>query len=96
MQEKDIEIFLSAKKKESLKRRIYIAVIGVVLLYVVVLFLGIHLPYSGYIVSGMVVGALSFDVGGWAKPTTTELLEVIERQIYSDPKAIRFLADKNA
>lgn len=96
MVSKDIETFLAAKRQESIRQRIHIAVIGVVLIYVVFLFLGLNPPFAGYIVSGIIVGALSFDLSGWSKPTTTDLLEVIERQINSDPNAIRLLAEKNA
>lgn len=96
MTNKDIDIFLAAKRRETLHRHIDVAAVGVILLFVVALFLGLHIPFSGSIIAGIVVGTLGFNLGNWSKPTTSDLLDVIERNINQNPEAILLLAEKNA
>ena len=96
MNERDIEVYIRAKRHQKLARLFVLSAISLILFYIALRTIGVDFQYMDAVFGGLVIGALSFDVGAWSKASKKDLLEVIEHQINQDPKAIEMLSRKCA
>ena len=102
MNSRDIDIFLKAKKQQKYTKKINIATILVLLLYIIFLLFGIHHHYSDVIVASILI-AVTFqnsdiNFSGSADKvrviTRNDLLNVIENSINNDADALEYIRSK--
>ncbi|WP_019677957.1 hypothetical protein [Arsukibacterium perlucidum] len=94
MDKNDIRIYLSARKSEARIKVLQIFTIGIMSVFITLQAFGIEIPIFSYAVSGLVIASLAASIGGWASPSKSELLDIIEREINNNPSALRYISGK--
>lgn len=100
MERSDIDIFLRAKRQMRNERRIFIVCLPVVGVWTVLWFVGINNSYLNGAAGVCFVATLFTQP--WMGPffgsmfvTRSRLLDIIERQINHDPKALEYISDND-
>lgn len=96
MDEEDIRIYLASRRKEKLKAKAYYSALVVVIVAVIMHLTGVWSYGQIYMLVFVILANMFLDIGPWVKPTTKDLLDLIERQINQDPELIKLIAKKNA
>ena len=95
--EKDIDLYLEAKRQSKVRRNILILCILMLIIWIGLRFFGVNNTSLDIAVVSIFIGGLvNADGGSFISfVTKSKLLDIIERQINSDPEAIKYVASKN-
>lgn len=98
MDNKDIDLYLSGRKKETLKRKIYFMSIALSIAIVLAHSIGLleSNQFDVYLLAFCVVFNAFLYIAPWEKPRTCDLLNIIEKQINNDPELIEKVANRNS
>lgn len=95
--EKDIDLYLEAKRQSKVRRYFLICCILMLVIWISLRLLGINNTLLDITaVSIFIAGLANADGGSFISfVPKSKLIEIIERQINSDPEAIKYVASKN-
>ncbi|MBE0365494.1 hypothetical protein PULV_b0075 [Pseudoalteromonas ulvae UL12] len=91
--EKDIDLYLKAKRQLKIRRNILIMCILMLIIWIALRLFGINNTTLDIVAVSIFMGGLVNADGGSFVPKS-KLLEIIERQINSDPEAIKYVGSK--
>jgi hypothetical protein len=94
--EKEIDIYLEAKQQSKANKAMTVISILALITFVALRLLDISNAYLDVVVISVFIGALVNANGSSfiSHVTRSQLLKIIERQINSDPEAIKYVASK--
>mgnify|MGYP000402384407 CR=1 FL=1 len=95
--EKDIDLYLKAKRQSKVRKNILIMCILMLIIWIALRLLGVNNTMLDIIAISIFIGGLvNADGGSFSSfVPKSKLLEIIERQINSEPEAIKYVASKN-
>lgn len=98
MDKQDVLKYLRAKKQEKMRYIVTLASIVTLVLYILLRLNFVEFPYMDALAAGVFLGGVlgNSDIIKWGNITKSELLDIIERQVNSDPEALKYFSDKNA
>ena len=94
MDRKDTDLYLLAKRQVEIGKVVVVFCIAVLLIGIALRAFGISNIYLDFIMAGLVIGGIVTADGGSFRNRVSKaaLLEIIERQINTDPEAIRYVS----
>ncbi|MBL4822791.1 MAG: hypothetical protein JKX90_04615 [Colwellia sp.] len=95
--EKDIDLYLEAKRQSKVRINILILCVLMLIIWIGLRFFGVNNTTLDIAAVSIFIGVLvNADGGSFISfIPKLKLLEIIERQINSDPEAIKYVASKN-
>jgi hypothetical protein len=93
MKEDDIELYLKAKNKFAYGNMVYwVALIAAAVAALTTFIPGFHGYTKYFVLAALIIGTSTYGLGSRSYVTRKTLLNILERQINSDPKALEYIA----
>jgi hypothetical protein len=97
--ERDIDLYLRAKQQSKIRKNILLLCVLVLSIWILLRFFGVNNITLDYVTVGLLFGFLVDAHGSGFSPISfvpnSKLLEIIERQINSDPESLKYVISKN-